>query len=503
MGLQRRSFLASTAAASALFTARRAAGLAPPVDADGSPELADLKKRFGERLIRPSDPGYDLARRVRNRAFDGIRPRAVVMAHTVADVQDAVQWAAAHDVPVVPRCGGHSYVGQSTTDGLVISLVPMAGVAVDTKAMTAEVGGGAINIDVNVALLQQGVGLPTGSCPSVGIAGLTLGGGIGFSSRKWGLMCDNLLGVDVVLASGKVVTADADNLPELLWACRGGAGGNFGIVTAFRYRVHEVEPVSTFSIKWPWTSASAVLDAWQRWAPHAPVGVFSVCTLTKNRDTPSIGSHGRFFGSAKELRKLVEPLLAAAEPRRKTIKDRTLWSGHVTGPKCWPDPSVCHSFNHPQPGRYKQTSYVVKSDYFRRELSEEGRDTLIRWIEKGQDQAITWGGIILDSMGGVINRIPKGDTAYVHRDCLIQAEYVAHWRPKTKPAKVEANKAWMREMYAAMRPHASGECYQNYPDLDLKDWDKAYFGDNLPRLRECKRITDPDGLFRGRHILTG
>jgi len=475
-----------------------------PAPGDGGPtDLSELRKLFGERLIAPSDKGYDLARKVRNRAFDSVKPRAVVMATSTEDVQRAVEWAGAHDVPIVPRCGGHSYVGQSTTEGLVVSLQPMANVALDKKEMIAQVGGGAITIDVNVALLQQDVALPTGSCPSVGIAGLTLGGGIGFSGRKWGLMCDNLVGVEVVLPSGKVVQADEKNLPELLWACRGGAGGAFGIVTAFRYRVHAVEPVSSYSIKWPWSAASEVLDAWQRWAPHAPDGLFSVCTLTKNKETPSIGSHGRFFGSAKELRKLIEPLLAAAAPRRSKVSDRTLWGSSVTGPKCWPDPNVCHSFNHPQPGRYGQTSYKVKSDYFREYLSEEGRDTLIRGIESAQDQAITWGGVILDSMGGAINRVPKDATAYVHRDSLIQAEYVAHWRRKTKPEKVAANLAWMNGLYASMRPYASGECYQNYPDLDLKDWETAYFGSNLERLRECKRKVDPDGLFRGRHIITG
>ncbi|MEM6992997.1 MAG: FAD-binding oxidoreductase [Myxococcota bacterium] len=500
MPLPRRSFLASTAAASALFSTGRARAWAP--SADTPTGLDELAKRFGAKLVQPTDATYDHVRRVRNHAFDSVRPAAIVLADSVEDVRDAVQWAAAHDMPIVPRCGGHSYVGQSTSDGLVVNLQPLAGIDVDTKARTAEVGGGAINIDVNVALLQKGVALPTGSCPSVGIAGLTLGGGIGFSGRKWGLMCDNLIGVQMVLASGKVVEADETALPELLWACRGGAGGNFGIVTKFRFRVHEVEPVSTYSIKWPWTAASAVLDAWQRWAPHAPDGLFSVCTLTKNKTTPSIGSHGRFFGTKKELEALIEPLLAAAEPRRSRVSARTLWSGHVTGPKCWPDPNVCHGFNHPQPGRYKQTSYVVKSDYFNRNLSEEGRDTLIRWIEKGQDQAITWGGVILDSLGGAINRVPKHDTAYVHRDSLIQAEYVAHWRTKTKAAKVAANKEWMRQMYDAMRPHASGECYQNYPDLDLKDWASAYFGDNLPRLQQCKDIVDPGGLFRGRQILS-
>lgn len=483
----------------------RAAARAAPGPAGGGTDLTgltELRRRFGDRVILPPDAGYDLARKVRNRAFDAVRPRAVVMAASVQDVVEAVQWASAQGVPVVPRCGGHSYVGQSTTDGVVISLVNMAKVDVDPRAMTAEVGGGAITIDVNVALLQQGVGVPTGSCPSVGIGGLTLGGGIGFSSRKWGLMCDNLVGVEMVTAAGKVVTATETELPELLWACRGGSGGQLGIVTKFRFRVHEVEPIATFKIRWPWSEASKALDAWQRFAPDAPDGLFSVMTLTRGKETPTVQSHGRFFGSAAQLRKVVQPLVDALPPKKVTVLDRTMWRTNVEGPKCWPDPDVCHSFNHPRPGRYGQTSYKVKSDYFREPLSDEGRATLVRFIEKAQDQAITWGGIILDSMGGAIGRVPKDATAYVHRDQRVQAEYVAHWRKTTSDAKVAANLAWMRDFYAAMRPHASGECYQNYPDIDLKDWSGAYFGSNLARLQRCKDMLDPEGLFRGRHVLS-
>jgi FAD/FMN-containing dehydrogenase len=209
-------------------------------------------------------------RKIRNKSFDHIKPRAVVMAESVEDVRLAVQWAVANKVPNVPRGGGHSYTGQSVSEGLVVSLIPMSTITLDKPSGTAAIGAGALLSEVNIELLQNDRALPTGSCASVGVAGLTLGGGVGFSSRKWGLMCDNLIGVSMVLASGELVHADERTKPELLWACRGGGGGQFGIVTEFRFRTHAVEPIAQFSLNWPLDKADDVIAAWQKIAPHAP-----------------------------------------------------------------------------------------------------------------------------------------------------------------------------------------------------------------------------------------
>ncbi len=503
MTVDRRTFLLSSAVAAGAI-----AGLRPKVYAAGSDTVADsalseLRASLSGRLVTGTDSDYDTVRKVRNRSYDGVRPRGIVMAQTAEDVRRAVSWASTHKTAIVPRSGGHSYIGQSTTDGLVVSVVPMSKIKVDKAAMTATIGAGAMLIDVNVGLIQQGVGLPTGSCPSVGVAGLTLGGGVGFSSRKWGLMCDNLVGVEMVTAAGEVVRADEKTNPELLWACRGGGGGHFGIVTSFTFKVHALEPISGYAIRWDWKHADKVLDVWQRWAAEGPDELFSVCAMTRGKTEPSIRSHGRFFGSKQELRKLLAPLRGVAKPAKFSVYETDLWKAHVESPKCWPDPNVCHSWNHPQPGRYKQASYTVKSDYFKRYLDEEGRAAMIRGVEGGQKQKLRWGGVILDGFGGAINKPAADDTAFVHRDSLIQVEYVAHWWPKVGEAGAERIRDWMRAFYASMRPHASGECYQNYPDLDLPNWQTAYFGQNLPRLKRCKAKIDPSGLFRGRQILTG
>jgi len=503
MSTSRRTFIFTGAAIAASTTI---AALRPRVFAGGSDgdlgpgDLRELRKRFGARVFLRGDAEWEAVRKIRNRDFDGVHPRAVVFARTVEDVRDAIGWARAAGVAVVPRGGAHSYTGQSTTEGLVISLVHMAETQVDKAAMTAEIGAGAILADVNVGLLKADVGLPTGSCPSVGVAGLTLGGGIGFSSRKWGLMCDNLTGVTVVMADGRVVVGGREpgECAETLWMHQGGGGGQFGIVTSLRFGVHPVEPISQYSVKWPWRDADRVLKVWQELATAAPDELFSVCMLARGKTEPQILSHGRYFGSPAALKRLLEPLLGVAKPlKAPQIYASTMWKSHVTAPDCWPDPSVCHSWNHPQPGRYKQASYSVKSDYFDRLFSDDARAELIRGIEGIQKQRIQWGGIILDALGGAIGRPAPGDTAWVHRKNLIQAEYVAHWGASTPSSAVAANRAWLREFYAAMRPHASGECYQNYPDLDRKDWAAAYYGGNLERLKRCKAAIDPSGLFRG------
>ncbi len=500
MPIDRRHFFASAAAAALYAATRSRAFAAPPPGIDGA--LVDLKKRLGDRLVAPDDARYETYRKVRNRAYDDVRPRALVLASSVEDIRFALQWAAANAVPVVPRGGGHSYIGQSTTDGLVISLLGMASTVIDKPTMTADIAAGALNVDANFALLREGVALPTGSCPSVGIAGLTLGGGIGFSSRKWGLMIDNLIGATMVLASGEVLTVDAQNRPEILWALRGGGGGHFGVVTSFRFRVRPVEPIAEYDIDWPWASANKVLDAWQRFAPDAPDELFSVLTLARSKTEPRLTSYGRYLGSPADLKKLIAPLIAVAKPTSPPkIYASTFWDSHIKGPKCEPDPAQCHSWNHPKPGRYQQASYVVKSDFYSRDLDDEGRATLLRGFEKIQQLPVSWGCVILDALGGAINRTAASATAYVHRGHRFQAEYVTHWNPKLDAAKVEGIRTWMRELYAAMRPHASGECYQNYPDLDLPDWKTAYFGSNLIHLERAKAMLDPGGLFRGRQVL--
>ena len=183
----------------------------------------------------------------------------------------AVQWAVSNGVPLRARSGGHSYAGFSTLSGGVqLDLRNLRGISVDTRNRTATIGAGSQLIDVYAALAAHGVTIPAGSCPSVGIAGHALGGGMGLAGRQFGLTTDNILSAQIVTADGRVRTASSKSNPDLYWALRGGGGGNFGVVTSLTLRVHPVPgTVAGFIVNWPWSQAANALAAWQAWAPHA------------------------------------------------------------------------------------------------------------------------------------------------------------------------------------------------------------------------------------------
>ena len=247
-------------------------------------------------------------------------PRRSSSAARVADVQNAVRWARQQGIPLRARSGGHSYEGWSVVDGgLVIDVGGLTDIAVDTARGEAVVGAGVRLRDLYRRLADYGVAIPAGTCPGVGIAGLTLGGGIGFLSRQYGLTCDNLLAVELVGAQGDVLRASEEENPDLFWALRGGGGGNFGIATAFTFRVHRIGEVAVFEMTWPWDDVAEVLDAWQRWAP------FADDRLTVGFAVPDPGAgvviaSGQFTGSRTELHTLIEPLLRAGTPGAPQIQ---------------------------------------------------------------------------------------------------------------------------------------------------------------------------------------
>src|ERR671914_1100525 len=276
------------------------------------PQAAVLSRRAARALraavrgpvFLPRTPGYNSRRLVYNTRFDGIRPDAVVLPLDTRDVQAVVRWADRFDIRLTSRSGGHSYAGYSTTDrGVVVDLRRLRGVRVSNGR--AIVGPATPLIDVYSRLARNGLLVPAGSCPTVGVGGLALGGGHGLSGRRFGLTSDNLLAATIVTADGPAPRAGAGTNEDLFWACRGGGGGNFGIVTGFEIDLHRARGAAYFSISWPWSQASAAIDAWQRFAPHAPDGLTSVLSVSTG---PRVSASGQFFGSAVRLRRLLRPL---------------------------------------------------------------------------------------------------------------------------------------------------------------------------------------------------
>ena len=463
-----------------------AVALAPALRfVDAAEAATDPRLRALDRAVRGPVIGrgsslYESARRVQNARFNGVSPLAVVRPRDVRDVQAVVRWAARNRVPIVSRSGGHSYAGYSTTSGVVVDLARLTGVRVD-EGGRAVVGAGARLGRVYATLGARGLAIPAGTCPSVGIAGQTLGGGFGLASRAWGLTSDNLVEVDVVTADGRVRTCNARQHADLFWACRGGGGGNFGIATRFVFRTHRVASASFFIATWPWSAVEEVVDRFLRWAPSAPEPLTAICRLTTGGGTPVVQVFGQFLGSEPELRRLVGGLTAGLPATRSVTTGSQPWLDLVRrwggcGSRSLVDCTV------PQP-----SSFAAASDYLARRPSAAGLTALRRAIER---RGAASGAILLDAYGGAINRIAPAATAFVHRRMLASCQYYS--------AGGADAQAWVRATKAAMRPHVSGFAYQNYIDPAQPRWQRAYYGTNLPRLTAVKRRYDPRNLFRFR-----
>ena len=474
-------------AAGALPFAGRVLDFAP---ASASGIFDELAYSLRGAVVVRGDAGYDQARVLYNTRFDTYKPQAVVFCESLADVQRTVRWARKHAVRIVPRSGGHSYGGYSSTSGVIVDVSRLNGVTLASGGR-AVVGAGARLIDVYDGLWQHGRTVPAGSCPTVGIAGLTLGGGVGLASRKYGLTCDNLLEATVVLANGTAIVANAHQQSDLYWALRGGGGGNFGVVTRLVFRTHPVGQVATYTLEWPWSDAAKVVQAWQKLAPHAPDALFSVLNLNAAvGGRARITSAGQFFGSADRLRQLLLPLANAGTPTRFSVTSRSYMDAQEMWAGCSGTIAECHL---PPQGHLGRATFKGKSSFANTPLTTRAIDTMIRRIEARIATGSGSGIILLDSYGGAINRIKKDATAFVHRDALFSMQYLAYWDTS---AAAEPNLRWLRNFYAAMRPHVSPFAYQNYIDPDLGKWGRAYYGTNLDRLIAVKSRYDPQNVFR-------
>ena len=399
---------------------------------------------------------------------------------------ECIAFATVRRVPVAVRCGGHGYAGWSTGTGLVIDVSPMS--RVERDGGRAVVGAGTRLIDLYGELAGGGVSVPSGSCPTVGVAGLTLGGGLGVTSRAYGLSCDVLESVQVVTADGRVLTCGPEENADLFWACRGGGGGNFGVAVSFTYRTHEAGEATPFSVRWPWRDAARVLRGWQGWAPGAPEEVWTSLHIDTDpgAGTPTVQVVGV---AAADADAHMDALTAAtgADPVSTTAQarphlDAMKFMGGCAGQSI----EQCHAegtLPGQRPGgQFPRTDYAGKSHIAYRPLPDGAIDTLLARFEKGND--VRNRSVLMDAMGGAIGRVGPGDTAFPHRRGLYCVQYLAPDAP------------WLRATHAAMEPHMGGTAYVNYVDPDLKGWARAYYGPNLDRLRKVKAAHDPGRLFR-------
>ena len=441
-----------------------------------------LAQAIRGRVFLPGQPGFGSAAHVFNTRFDGIIPLAVARPVDARDVRDALRFMVSHGVRVRARSGGHSYAGYSTlSDGVVLDLRRLNWVKVDQRNRTATIGAGSQLIDVSSALARKGATIPAGSCPSVGIAGVTLGGGFGLAGRALGLTLDNLLAVQIVTADGELRTVDDHTDPELFWALRGGGGGNFGIVTDFVFRVHPLPKSATyFEVEWPWSSANEAIEAWQEWAPHARAEVTAILHLNAGTH-PSISTNGQFLGSSQLVPGLLKSLLDVPGARLATNVEKPYFTLQLLLAGCSQiGAATCHTVGTSPRGQLPRESFNAKSDYIAKPLPPGGRAAMIAATE---DPGA--GSLLCDAYGGAINRIGPDATAFIHRDPLFCIQYYG----------AGASTAWIDQASTKMRPHASGMAYQNYIDPTLQGWQHAYYGRHLTRLEATRNRLDPDHYF--------
>ena len=470
---------------------RAAAAAAIVAGADAAAAQARLSPAAVRRLdaaVRgavavPGRATYARARRVYQLAGPLPRPLAVVQVRDTADAVALMRWAAREDVALVTRSGGHSYIRQSGGTGAVVAdLSRLRAVRLDRGAGEVEVGGGVQLIDLDRALAPRGALVPSGSCPSVGIGGVTLGGGMGLSGRRLGLTCDRLVAATIVTPDGRRRRVDARSDEDLFWALRGG-GGSFGVVTSLRLRVQRGSHAAWASMSIPWARAGDALARWQALAPHAPRALTSILTLSAGAP-PRVTVIAQHFGSEAELRRLLAPLARIDGARLSAGVDGLLglarrWAGCLEGPL-----AACHTRGTRPGGTLAHSAFAASSIYLPARLDAAGRRALLARVGDRRGS----GTVILDAYGGAINAVDADATAFVHRDALASAQILSYHAPGAS----EGARAWVTGTRSALA-HAGGRgAYANYADPTLEDPAREYWGANRARLREIKRRVDPD-----------
>jgi len=450
----------------------------PPVP----PDWAALRAKLPGGLVLPGEDGYDLARRSYNPLFDGRQPAAVAHATRPEDVQACVEVARAARMPIAARSGGHSYAGYSTPEGgLVVDLAPMAGVQVRQDG-TAVVGAGARLMTVYSGLADAGRCLPAGSCPTVGIGGLTLGGGIGVLSRKYGLTCDKLVSAQIVTADGKLRTASADAEPDLFWALRGGGGGNFGIVTSFTFATDPAPDLTVFSLRFGGGVAD-VFGAWQQWISSAPPELWSNLVISGG-SPPTCRVGGCYVGSQSGLQPLLNQLLAGTPgPMSQQVSGKGFLDAMRYFGGC-SQRSIEQCRPESEGGQLGRESFVASSRILPGPVADPAAFVSTMDGRGGMD-------LLLDSLGGAVSTVDTKATAFPHRTALASAQIYAGADTGTQTTSATS----VAEVRDGLAAQLGPTGYVNYIDPGLPDWGNAYYGGNLAKLREVAKRYDPDAVF--------
>lgn len=444
--------------------------------------VEEFKASLRGELIQPSDESYDEARKVYNGMIDR-RPRMIARCADVADVITAVNFGRENDLLIAIRGGGHNGGGLGICDdGLVIDLSLIKYTRVDPAARTVRVGGGCTWGDVDHATHALGLATPTGIISTTGVGGLTLGGGMGYLTRKCGLTIDNLLEADIVLADGRFVTASAEENEDLFWAIRGG-GGNFGVVTSFLFKLHPIHMDYAGPMLWPLEQATEVMQWYREFITQAPDDIYGFFLFLVVPPGPPFPEHLHnkkmcgivwcYTGPAEQAETTFKPIRSFGPPALDLV-----------GPM--PHPQLQSMFDELYPPGLQ---WYWRADFFN-ELSDEA---IALHVKYGSEIPTMHSSMHLYPINGAAHRIGKTDTAWSYRDAT-WAQVIVGVDPD--PTNNEQIIAWTKEYWDALHPHSAGGAYVNFMMDEGEERIKASYRDNYDRLVEIKKQFDPTNLFR-------
>jgi FAD/FMN-containing dehydrogenase len=455
--------------------------------------LTELARAIDGDVVARDAPSSDLVPTF-NARFDDTRPLAVVRCTSADDVAESISFIRRHALASATRSGGHCFAGRSTTTGILIDVSPMRSVSEADGRLT--IGAGATLGEVYVEAIRHGVTIAGGSCPSVGIAGLTLGGGLGILGRMYGVTSDRLVGAQIVLAESKVVNCDEHHEADLFWALRGAGTGHFGVVTDLVFDpVPAPTVVTNFNLAWPFSEAASIAQAWMAWSPAAPDALSASMVLSADAEpegAPRVEIFGAMLGTASDARQQLEGLMArlASDPTASFVEEMSYedtlryWAARAG-----------ERLEEPRAVPGTRSIHAIRSEFFARPLPTSGIETLLERLtaDRSEGQAR---GLDFSPWGGAYNRIPADATAFVHRDPLFWIKHEAVVPTVATAAERAAARDWASASWSFVHPYATGGVFSNFADADLGDWEHAYYGSNRGRLLQLKARYDPDNLFR-------
>ncbi len=449
-------------------------------------DLASLSRSMveGGRLVFPTSKDYDTVRLIWNETVEAL-PLAIARPRGPRDVSAVIGWCRERGITPRLRSGGHSFAGYSTGESLVIDLREMTDITYETDGTVTLAAGGLLGEVGRRLYCDAGLTIPMGTCPTVGLSGLTMAGGLGYHVRSHGLTIDRLKSATVVLADGSVIETDETRDADLFWALRGGGMGSYGVVTAWRFDPIPAKAQSLVSVRWAPTDFVEMMEAYQTWlGTLPPIGFASATFITEPNGSVNAGVVMLDEGDGTNLLPLAEQLISLAT--RPSTGPPSLHP--VAAPDCMAE------------DEFSVDAGFRKSRYA---MTPVGSDTLalIRdgFLKRASnpDLAGTKAFLLMDAGGGLIDTVAPTDTAFYHRNALFCGQFGAVWNGVADPALAgAASESWLRELYDGVVPGFDGGCYPGYWDAEIVDWPSLYYGENFPRLVQTKAAYDPENFFR-------